>query len=173
MKQVILFVTGVLLAALWIGTACADNRFVFSDKTVKDKRTGLIWTRDANLGKRDWKGAFELVKELNSKKYAGFKDWRLPSKDEVKSLGDYARGLGYDSSTDTRRPYQLFNQMGFYEVQAGGYWSGTENDNDNAWNVNMNNGNVNNNNKDNDNYVWPVRSGEWAPSPACSFPVMH
>ena len=160
MKQVILFVTGVLLAALWIGTACADNRFVFSDKTVKDKRIDLIWTQNANLGKRDWKGAFKLVKELNAKKYAGFKDWRLPSKDEVKSLGDYARSLGDDGSTNTRKPYQLFNQMGFYEVQAGYYWSGTEYGFVSAWGVSMVNGSVGNDFKDGGNYVWPVRSGQ-------------
>ena len=37
----------------------------------------------------------------------------------------------------------------------------------------MNNGNVNNNNKNNDKYVWPVRSGEWSPSPVWFLPRFY
>lgn len=162
MKRVMLMIVGSLMVILWVGTAFADNRFVFSEKTVKDKRTGLIWTRDANLGKRDWNGAFELVKELNGKKYAGFKDWRLPSKDELETLATYAKGLGYDGNTDTRRPSILFNQMGFYDVQGVFYWSSSSyagNAND-AWGVYMSDGGVASPNKTGDGYVWPVRGGQ-------------
>lgn len=77
--------------ALLAGVANADNnRFVFSDQSVKDKRTGLSWTRDVNLGKMDWYGAFELVKEMNRKKFGGFNDWHIPSNDEFKTLTTYA-----------------------------------------------------------------------------------
>lgn len=81
MKRVIVMVTAIFLVALWAGSAFADDkRFVFADQTVKDKRTGLIWTRDASLGEGHWNGAFELVKELNKKKYAGFKDCGFPAR---------------------------------------------------------------------------------------------
>jgi hypothetical protein len=126
MKPVLLVMAGVVLT-LWVGAAFADdNRFVFSDLTVRDKGTGLIWARDANLGNRNLNYAFELVKELNHKKYAGYKDWRLPSFEELKSLLDFAKELGFaDGESTTHRPYHLFNQMGFYDVQAGHYWSST------------------------------------------------
>lgn len=136
-----------------------DNRFVFSQKTVTDKRTGLAWTRDANMGQRDWNGVFELVKMLNKKKYAGFNDWRLPSKEEVETLTSYARGSGYNSASDARRPYRLFNKMGFHNVQNGHYWSSSTNvtDIEYAWLLGMNNGYVENLSKQFPSYVWPVR----------------
>ena len=163
MKRVMLMLAGVMLIAVWTGVAFADSRFVFSDKTVKDKRTGLVWTRDANLGRWDWNGAFELVKELNRKKYAGFKDWRLPSKEELETLATYAaKGLGYNGNSDTRRPYQLFNQMGFYDVQANYYWSSSSYADDayGAWFVSMYDDYVNVYLKASGFYVWPVRGGQ-------------
>ncbi|MGZ8907442.1 MAG: Lcl C-terminal domain-containing protein [Methylobacter sp.] len=110
--------TVVLQATLGVDTAFADdNRFVFYEDIVKDKRTGLEWTRDANLGKgTTWNDAFELVKELNRKNYANQHDWRLPSPVELKTLVTYARGRG-------NAIYTLFNQMGFYDVQPDFYWT--------------------------------------------------
>lgn len=163
MKRVMLMLAGVMLIAVWTGVAFADSRFVFSDKTVKDKRTGLVWTRDANLGQWDWNGAFELVKELNRKKYAGFKDWRLPSKEELETLATYAaKGLGYNGNSDTRRPYQLFNQMGFYDVQANYYWSSTTYayDANGAWVVDVYFGGVYYFHKAFSYCVLPVRGGQ-------------
>jgi hypothetical protein len=126
MKHLLPVLVGVLLT-LWVGTALADDtRFAFSNLTVKDKRTGLIWARDANLGGGDLNMAYDLLKELNIKNYAGFKDWRLPSLEELKSLLDFAKDLGFaDWDSTTHRPYHLFNQMGFYDVQTSSYWSST------------------------------------------------
>lgn len=79
----------VLFVALYAGSSIAnDSRFIFSEKTVTDKQTGLIWTRNASLlGSSDWDNAFKQVKNINHKKYAGFNDWRLPSKVEMETLG--------------------------------------------------------------------------------------
>ena len=145
-----------------VATFAGDDRFVFSQKTVTDQRTGLTWTRDADMGLRDWNGAFELVEILNKKNYAGFHDWRLPSKEEAETLASYARGSGYNSASDARRPYRLFNKMGFHHVQNGHYWSSSTNvtDIEYAWLLGMNNGTVENLSKQFPSYVWPVRGGK-------------
>jgi hypothetical protein len=152
----------VMVMAYSVAAFAGDNRFVFSQKTVTDKRTGLTWTRDANMGQRDWNGAFELVKMLNKKKYAGSNDWRLPSKEEVETLASHARRSGYNSASDARRPYRLFNKMGFHNVQNGHYWSSSTNvtDIEYAWLLGMNNGYVENLSKQFPSYVWPVRGGK-------------
>lgn len=33
-----------------ISYGAGEERFVFSDLTATDKKTGLMWTRDANIG---------------------------------------------------------------------------------------------------------------------------
>ncbi|MCM8780542.1 MAG: DUF1566 domain-containing protein [Candidatus Omnitrophica bacterium] len=68
-------------------------------RMVLDNNTGLIWEikspkkTDINyLGDRyTWEEAKGYVKLLNRKKYAGFSDWRLPNKDELRSIVDYSR----------------------------------------------------------------------------------
>jgi hypothetical protein len=162
MKRAVLVVVVVLLAALCAGSVFAeDSRFIFSEKSVKDKRTDLVWAREANLGDRNWNGAFELVKELNQKTYAGFNDWRLPTKDEMVTLLKYAIGVGYGCQPISNRPNQPFNQMGFYDVNAAIYWTSsnvTENANK-AWSVNFYDCGVKTGaNKTESFYVWPVRS---------------
>jgi hypothetical protein len=139
-----------------------DTRFVFSEKTVADTRTGLMWTRDADLGMRDWDGAFEMVKMINKKKYAGYGDWRLPGKEEVETLAAYAKASGYDGRSNARSPYRLFNRIGFRRVQDGHYWSSSTvvNDPEYAWLLGMNNGFVENLSKQFPSYVWPVRGGK-------------
>lgn len=160
MKTVVSVMVGVLLTLLAGAAFADDNRFVFSDLTVRDKSTGLIWTRDANLGNRNLNYAFELVKELNIKKYAGFKDWRLPSFEELKSLLDFAKELGFaDPESTTHHPYHLFNQMGFYDVQSNNYWTSTidEKHPDMGYGVGMEYGEVGMVRRSTPLSIWPVR----------------
>lgn len=58
---------------------------------VKDKSTGLMWARDANLGDKDmYKGeALNFVDQLNRNAFAGYKDWRLPTVDELTILAKH------------------------------------------------------------------------------------
>lgn len=156
MKRVMLMLAGVMLITVWTGVAFADDRFVLSEKTVKDMSSGLVWTRDANLGERDWKGAFELVKELNRKEYAGFEDWRLPSKEELLTLVTFDPGLG---SYISKSPKRFLKRRGFYGVDAFSYWSSTTYA-DKAWSIIMEDGWVDYYPKAGYGFVWPVRGGQ-------------
>lgn len=181
MKQLIVAIAGVVLftalltAAAYAGDQyptdnLASNRFTFTDQTVKDKRTSIIWTRDANLGTGDWQEAVEFVKQLNVKNYAGYGDWRLPSIEELKTLQAYAKGVGCDGSTSDKDGvfsgivYQHINRLGFFDVQDNYYWSSSAapNNNDKAlvadmhWNDKTG---AANKKKYTDYNIWPVRAG--------------
>ncbi len=69
-------------------------------RAVLDNNTGLIWEvkspkkGDVNYceDRYTWKTAQDrYIKELNKKKYGGFSDWRLPNKDELRSIVDYGK----------------------------------------------------------------------------------
>lgn len=69
-------------------------------RMIQDNNTGLIWevkspkARDVNFcdDKYSWQDAQKkYIKRLNTKRYGRFKDWRLPNKDEIRSIIDYSR----------------------------------------------------------------------------------
>lgn len=61
---------------------------------VLDTKTGLIWevkTTDGSIHDMqagyDWKGANEIfISELNTLKFGGFSDWRMPTTDELRTI---------------------------------------------------------------------------------------
>ncbi|HDS09513.1 MAG TPA: DUF1566 domain-containing protein [Firmicutes bacterium] len=69
-------------------------------RMIKDNNTGLIWEvkspvkEDVNYAEDQysWSEFQEVyVKKLNKSKYGGFTDWRVPNKDELRSILDYSR----------------------------------------------------------------------------------
>jgi len=86
-------------------------------KMVKDENTGLIWEtkspckEDINCleKKYTWKEAFEFIKELNKTNYGGFSDWRLPNKEELRTIVDYS-----ENYNTVDRKYFKYNKPDFY-----------------------------------------------------------
>jgi hypothetical protein len=150
------------MLTVWTGTVLADDsRFAFSWRSVEDKRTNLVWARDADMGKLDWVGATELIKKLNEKEYGGSKEWRLPSREEFGTLINYAVRSGYGGGAQLQSPYQLFNKIGFSNVQLCFYWSSSPAEGSaNAWVINMFDGKERLENKYSNFCVWPVRGGK-------------
>jgi len=66
-------------------------------RMVRDNNTGLIWeskspfSSDVNYKGNSctWEDAFTYIKELNKRAYCGFRDWRLPSREELRTMVDY------------------------------------------------------------------------------------
>ena len=65
---------------------------------VIDRLTGILWTEDATTPgppacapgvAKTWPAAFAYVACLNSNKYLGYQNWRLPSRGELFSIVDY------------------------------------------------------------------------------------
>ncbi len=161
----------------------AESRFTFSELTAKDKRTGLVWTKNGNMGDLKWDNTSVLLNKLNSDKYGGYNNWRLPSRKELLVLVDYSYSIGDDPPSPTTsysaHPYVIFNKIGFYNVSCGQYWSGTskfvrtinyrtENNKTTpfrhytVWAANMCNGDVTGEwpRGSHTFYVWPVSSGK-------------
>jgi len=138
----------------------SDGRFeVRSDNTsvVVDNDSGLMWTRDANVGgTMDWTNAITYCSNLT---HATYSDWRLPSmtefsRDEVQGA---TNGLldEYPSANDPALP------LGhpFTSIQSSCYWSSATyaDYSDFAWSVGLYDGYVYNGPKVTAFYVWPVR----------------
>jgi hypothetical protein len=121
----------------WVKNIYADG-----DVTMTDKVTGRMWLFNANpCGKKHW---YDAVAYCDNLTYAGYSDWRLPDKDELK---------------------EQFSQKEFFAgVQNFSYyWSGTSGafGTGVAWNVYMDVGYVYVDDKTgSDGCVWPVRGGQ-------------
>lgn len=55
-------------------------------KVVFDHAVGLIWQQSGSEDRLEYLGAEEYIRELNSKRFAGFNDWRLPTLEEAMML---------------------------------------------------------------------------------------
>jgi Protein of unknown function (DUF1566) len=96
-----------LLVLLSATTSIAANLKVRGDGTVLDQRTGLIW-QQVDSGRMPW---LEAVRYCNQLDLANSRGWRLPFKDELKTLVS-AIGSG-----------QHLDLSAFPEAQAEVYWS--------------------------------------------------
>ena len=63
------------------------NAFVDNgDGTVTDKVTGLMWQKAGSPSDMKFDSAVKYVEELNSSRFGGYGDWRLPTMEELYSL---------------------------------------------------------------------------------------
>ncbi|HIJ85326.1 MAG TPA: DUF1566 domain-containing protein, partial [Magnetococcales bacterium] len=124
--------------------------------TVKDTQTGLVWMKNGSCwGGMAWEAAGKAVADLTSGKqtcegYTGKgAPWRLPTKDELKTL------MGDKKGTDN---LTLPEGHPFSHVKQGHYWSASEAETaGTAWYVNTSNGHVDVYGKQEAYFVWPVR----------------
>lgn len=70
-----------------------QERFVDNgDETVTDRKTGLMWKKtDTMIDLKKWvnyQESVDYVRELKEKKFAGYDNWRLPTKDEMQAFYD-------------------------------------------------------------------------------------
>lgn len=75
-----------------------QKRFVdLGDGTVVDREEGLMWKQTDGFQDEstwfDWFAAEKYIRELNNKKFAGKRDWRMPSFEEAESMFDETAGI--------------------------------------------------------------------------------
>jgi len=158
---------------------------------IYDQDLNITWLADANTAgaPMTWADANSWALNLV---YGGYDDWRLPttlqpdSSCSFQSLGG-TFSLG-NSCTGSEMGHLFYNELGgtagssilsssdpdlalFTNIQADGYWSGTEFDTSNAWYFLMDNGDQNFGHKSDEFplYAWAVRDGgatDPSPSPS-------
>ena len=114
---------------------------VNGDIIVTDTETGLIWQK-TYVSSKTWQQALDYCENLT---YAGYTDWRLPNKNELASLVNYAK---YGPASD-------FPDM----PSDGWFWSSSTfvGSTNRAWHVYFTHGPVSYDSKTNDNDVRCVR----------------
>lgn len=137
-------------AAYAPGLAWPRPRFRAEGAVVEDRLTGLVWTRDANLAAfpLSWTEALALVARLNRERFAGYRDWRLPNRRELRSLISYQH----------RRP-ALPAGHPFQNPFLGWYWTSTSAAPNpaHAWYVHLEGGRMFYGYKEQAYLVWPCR----------------
>lgn len=140
-------------AALCLGNAWPDPRFEIHTQTALDRRTNLVWPRNANLFDYPvtWPEALELIEHMNHEQALGFADWRLPNRGEMLSLIDY----------QTKKP-PLPKGHPFHGVILNWYWTSTSAaiHPGYAWHVHMEGARTFYGRKDQYALTWPVRGGK-------------
>jgi hypothetical protein len=131
-----------------------DNK----DGTITDKETSLMWPKNPHIDLPDkfkstmvWKDAIAACKDLS---FAGHKDWRLPTVEELRSIIDYTRGAKENEpAIDTKF---------FPDTKCSWYWTSTPCafSVGAAWCVFFSLGSVGYGNGASNDYVRPVRSSQ-------------
>ncbi len=140
-----------------------SSQFVdLGNGTLYHTTTKLIWSKKGNEQRITWYAADDYIKRLNQQAYLGFRDWRMPTKDELITLVRYARSLGYGSGPKTIADF--LNKEGFSNITAARYWTSTVSSHFSlAWDISFKDGGEGTCNRDDDYNgracVVPVRYG--------------
>lgn len=139
--------------------------FTLNDESVlTDDNTGLMWQQQDDGNTYTWYQASGTYDEMYNPAsenvcgnlvVSGYSDWRLPTKNELISIVDYAIPFLSETIKTTYFP----------DTKPSGYWSSTVYDNypGYAWAVYFNDGGVYSNSKYYDVYVRCVRGGKSTP----------
>jgi len=105
-----------------------DNR----DGTITDRNTGLTWEKKSMDGSVHdagnsffWSGAFAYVAALNTAKFAGHRDWRLPNVKELQSIVNYQQFAPAVSSAFNHNCMAGATVLTGSCTVGNGYWSST------------------------------------------------
>lgn len=119
-------------------------RFELTEYSLRDRKTNVEWSlqKDFSPVVVSWYKANEYADAMNRDRLSGYRDWRLPTREELLSLRDYARDRGFDGSSMDRAPAKALHEIGLVNIERAHYWSSTENlyNDSMAWAVDLGNG---------------------------------
>lgn len=135
---------------LELGATWPSQRFVdCGNGIMADNLTGLMWEQNTDATVKTWADALEYAKDLT---LGGYSDWRLPNKNELRSLLNYEEDVVAD----------WLGYRGFQNVQEEEYWTSTTyaSSAGSAWTVIMLAGHLYYADKSAARFVWAVRGGD-------------
>ena len=96
---------------------CSEGLLDLGDGTVRDCGSGLIWVKDiGSYGEiKNWS---ESVSYIHKLKYNYCKNWRLPTRDELRALSE---------------SLEHYVSHPFINIKNGFYWTGEEHNPEQAW----------------------------------------
>ncbi len=123
-----------------------DKNFMRDDKReiVLDKKSNKFYYDSTPSAKMDYHSAIEYCNNMD---YLGYSDWRVPTKDELKSLLDLARR-------------KITIKHAFQNIQKGIYWSATKDRYEQAWYIDFDLGRYNTAKYDHKYYVICVKKSD-------------
>lgn len=123
----------------WAQWTPGNADWIVREKTARDKRTGLTWTREASSTAQNWEMAKMYCENLK---------WRLPTRIELTSIVDYEKSTAPAVDTQT-----------FRTLLPLGYWTSTPRAGDTsyAWVVSLERGYVTVDSKNRKHFVVCVR----------------
>ncbi len=127
--------------------------------TWTDPDTSLMWQVDVEENKYTFEEASKYVDKLNKQKYARYNDWRIPKKEEIKTL---ITSDAYECSN--RNSYNikidLLESLKHCDKHSASYWTSDNSNNngtDYVWKANFFKGNIFDDHKSSINYIRCVR----------------
>ncbi len=165
MRRILQFAGFLTLLFLLFACSAPRSRMTMQEKTAIDTETGVIWMKNANLANKPlpWRAddnVYAFIQNLNISTFGGYADWRVPTRDEMTSLLDYAKKTGkYNVKKVETWPYQALRDLGFEDVRDYGYWTSTRESNSEMYIADFASGKVTVKPEDRPYYLWPVRGG--------------
>ncbi len=126
--------------------------------TLYDTKSKLIWSKQGSTEYISHYSAVDYIKRLNNDAYLGFRDWRLPTREELRTLVSYAKSAGYGTAGKTI--VYFLNREGFTKLFTDSYyWTSTLSGSRSAWGIYFSDGKEATHRFNTNLYVLAVRSG--------------
>ena len=127
---------------------------VLNNKVWQDPDTNLVWQVDVEDKRYKWDNIQQSADKLNRENYGGYSDWKVPTKDELKTILTQEEYKGYYIKEPLLE--SIINSSSSH------YWSSStyEDYKSYAWNVYFYGGYMSHYGKDRNYYVRCVRVGQ-------------
>lgn len=137
-----------------------ESQYAVNRQVVVDRKARLMWTRTAAISPKPMVHAAtqKLIAQLNAERFAGYNDWRMPTREDFEALLAPGKHAGWGSGI-TRYMADYLGTCGFTAVQSGNYWTASPATEQPGYfyAVNTWNGNSRPLEEKNYYYLWPVR----------------
>lgn len=122
MQKFILIIINLTICLFFIDNTHANERFLVRDKVIIDRKTGVVWLKDANIMKEytSKEEATAFLEKMNKRNYGGYNNWYFPASQDFEDSFDCRK---YKKGYEGMKNFYLkkYRNIGFKNVKAGEY----------------------------------------------------